>query len=156
MEHLIQMEQLLDDKDWKILNILQEHGEYTNRQIAKKLCLPITTVYNRIKKMHKDGVIENFTIKINHDKTGKNFAAYVLINVNLELLKQRKKTQSDLIAEIRKFYFVERVDIVSGITDLIVLVRVSDVNEFDTVLRNKLQLVDGVERTQSMIIIHSE
>ncbi len=156
MEHLIHMKPQLDDKDWKILNILQEHGEYTNRQIAKKLCLPITTVYNRIKKMRQDSVIERFTININHNKTGKIFAAYVLIMVNLELLKEKKKTQSDLIAEIRKFYFVERVDIVSGITDLIVLVRVNDVHEFDNVLRSYLQLVEGVKRTQSMIIIHSE
>jgi len=156
VEHLIHMEQQLDDKDWKILTLLQEHAEYTNRQIAKKLCLPITTVYNRIKRMRQEDVIEKFTIKINHNKTGRNFAAYVLIIVNLELLKAKKKTQSDLIADIRKFYFVERVDIVSGMTDLIVLVRVSDVNEFDSILRSKLQLIEGVERTQSMIIIHSE
>jgi len=41
----------IDEKDRKIIEVLQEHGDYTTRQIAKKVSLPITTVHNRIKKI---------------------------------------------------------------------------------------------------------
>lgn len=144
----------IDEKDQKILEILQEHADYTTRQIAKKTLLPITTVHHRIKKLKVSGVIRKYTVKLNWAALGRNFVAYVLISANLPLLKQKKKTQYDLAEEIRKFWFVERVDIVSGGMDLVAIVRVKDVDEFNTVLLGKLQLVEGIDKTQSMIVIH--
>lgn len=144
----------LDDNDWKILGVLKEHAEYSSTQISKKTGLPRTTIHNRIKKLKQEGVITKFTVKLDSAKIGKNFVAYVLISANLPLLKQKKKTQYDLAEEIRKFWFVERVDIVSGGTDLVTIVRVKDVDEFNTVLLGKLQLLEGIDKTQSMIVIH--
>lgn len=46
----------LDDKDGKILEVLQEHAEYTTRQIAKKTLLPATTIHNRIRKLRQTGM----------------------------------------------------------------------------------------------------
>lgn len=144
----------MDDKDWKIIEVLKGHGDYTTRQIAKKILLPPTTIHNRIKKLRKEGIIKKFTIELDNSKIGKSFVAYVMISANLALLKQKHKTQYDLAHEISKFQFVERVDIVSGGTDLIVVVRVKDVEEFDKILLGKLQLVEGIEKTQSLIVIH--
>lgn len=144
----------LDEKDWKILDVLQEHAEYTIRQIAKKTLLPITTIHHRIKKLRGDGVIRKYTVELEPTKIDKNFVAYVLISANLSLLKQKKKTQYDLVKELRGFYFVERVDIVSGGTDLVAIVRVKDVDEFNTVLLRKVQLIEGIEKTQSLIVIY--
>lgn len=146
----------LDEKDQNILEVLKEHADYTTRQVAKKTLLPITTVHNRIKKLRKEKVIEKFTVKLDHKKIGKGFAAYVLISANLPLLKQKKKTQHDLAKELKKFSFVERVNIVSGGTDLIATIRVKDVEEFDKVLLGKLQLIEGIDNTRSLIVIHEE
>ncbi len=148
------MTQEMDDKDWKILEVLKEHGDYTVRQIAKKTLLPATTIHNRIRKLKKDGVITKFTVELNPAKTERGFAAYVLFSVNLALLKEKKKTQYDLMKQIKMFPFVERVDIVSGGTDLVAFLRVKDVQEFDTVLLNKIQLIEGIDKTQSLIVIH--
>ncbi len=78
----------------------------------------------------------------------------MLISANLFVLKQKKKTQYDLAEEIRRFSAVEHADIVSGGTDLVAIIRVKDVEEFDTFLLGKLQLVEWIEKTQSMIVIH--
>ncbi len=144
----------LDEKDKEIIAILQEHSDYTTRQIAKKTLLPFTTIHHRIKRLKEEKIIKKFTIELDPIKTEKSFVAYVLIFANLHLLKQKKKTQYDLAHEIRKCYFIERVDIVSGGTDLVAIVRVKDVQEFDHVLLNKLQLIEGIEKTQSLIVIH--
>ncbi|MBT4735505.1 MAG: Lrp/AsnC family transcriptional regulator [Candidatus Marinimicrobia bacterium] len=146
----------LDEKDWKIIEVLKEHGDYTSRQIAKKTLLPVTTIHHRIKKLKQEKIIRKFTIDLDPVKTEKSFVVYVLITANLETLKQKKKTQYDLAKDIRGFYFIERVDIVSGGTDLIAIIRVKDVQEFDKVLLEKLQSVDGVSGTQSLIVIHSK
>jgi Lrp/AsnC family transcriptional regulator for asnA, asnC and gidA len=146
----------MDDKDWKVIEVLKEHGDFTTRQIAKKVLLPPTTIHNRIKKLREEGIIKKFTVELNNSKIEKNFLAYILVSANLSLLKQKKKTQYDLAKELKKFYFVERADIVSGGADLIVIIRVKDVEEFDKVLLGKLQLVEGIDKTQSLIVIHEE
>ena len=116
--------------------------------------MPITTVHDRIKKLKEQKIIKKFTVEFDNAKIGKSFLVYVLISVNIQLLKQKKKTQYDLADEIKKFPFVEKVDIVSGGADLITIVRVSDVQEFDKILLGKLQLLEGIDKTQSSIVIH--
>jgi Lrp/AsnC family transcriptional regulator, leucine-responsive regulatory protein len=146
----------LDDKDLKIIEILKEHSDFTTRQIAKKILLPVTTVHNRVRKLREEGIIKKYTIDLDYDKLDKNFVVYVLVSVNLELLKQKKKSQYDLMHEIKKLYFVERVDIVTGGTDMIVMMRLKDVQEFDHCLLTKFQGLEGIDRTQSLIVIHSK
>lgn len=148
------MEQKIDDKDLKILEILKEHGEYTTRQIAKKILLPATTIHNRIRKLKEDKIIRKFTVELDPAKVGKGFCAYVLISANLLSLKQKHKTQYDVVNDLRKLDFIERADIVSGGTDIVAIVRVNDVKEFDDVLLNRIQLVEGIDKTQSFIVIH--
>ena len=146
----------IDDKDRSILEVLKNHADYATRQIAKKTGLPITTVHHRIQKLKREKVIKHFTVNLDYSKLEQGFRSYVLISVDLSLLKQKKKWQYDLAKEIRQFPFVEKVDIVSGGTDLVAMVRVKDVAEFDQVLLSKLQRVEGIEKTQSMIVIHEE
>lgn len=146
----------IDEKDQKILEILKEHGDYTTRQMAKRTLLPATTIHNRIRKLKQEKIIRKFTVDVEPAAIGKSFMAYVLISANLPYLKKHKKTQYDMAKEIRQFYFTERVDIVSGGTDLVAIVRVKDVAEFDIVLLGKLQLVEGVKNTKSVIVIHPQ
>lgn len=146
----------LDEKDKQILETLEEHAEYTTRQIAKKTLLPATTINNRIRKLRKEKVIRHYTIIPDYEKIGKGFASYILISVDMQVLKAKQKTQYDMIKALKKLRFVERADIVSGGTDIVVFVRVADVREFDEVLLKKIHQVDGIKNTQSMIVIHPD
>lgn len=150
------MKTTLDEKDKTILEILKNHSEYSIAQIAKKTLFPITTVHNRIKKLKQEKIIKKYTIELDPIKIDKSFVAYILISANLAILKEKKKTQYDLAKEIKALPFTERVDIVSGGTDLIAIVRIKDVQEFDKALLGKIQALEGIEKTQSLIVIHSE
>ena len=144
----------MDEKDWKILEVLKDHGEYTVRQIAKKTLLPSTTINNRIRKMRREKVIEKYTIVPNYDKVGRGQLIYVLVWANLLRLKDKKRTQYDIVKELSRFEFVERADIVSGGADIIAIVRVENISEYDKVLLRKIQTIDGIEKTQSVVVIH--
>ncbi|HLD12050.1 MAG TPA: Lrp/AsnC family transcriptional regulator [Candidatus Nanoarchaeia archaeon] len=144
----------LDKKDAKILEMLKDHGDASTRDIAKKTLLPISTVNNRIRKLKQEKIIQKVTIEVDPHRTGKGFAAYVLMTADIQTLKQKHKTQYDIIQELKKYSFVERADVVSGGTDIVVFIRVKDVQEFDQVLLGKMQLIEGVEKTQSLIVIH--
>lgn len=146
----------IDEKDRQILDVLQDHAEYATRQIAKKTLLPVTTIHNRIQKLRREGVIQKYTLKLDYRQLGKGLLIYVLLSMSLPLLKEKKKTQYDVAKELRGFAFVERADIVSGGADIVATVRVKDVEEFDKVLLGKIQLIEGVEKTQSLIVIHEQ
>ncbi len=148
------MTYILDDKDKKILEILKIHGDYTTRQIAKKTLIPPTTINNRIKKLKKEGIIKNFSINVDYEQVDKGLLVYVLIHVDLVLLKEKKKTQYDLIKDFKKLDFIEKIDIVSGGADLVATVRVKDVKGFDNALLGWIQNIEGVKNTQSLIVIH--
>jgi DNA-binding Lrp family transcriptional regulator len=144
----------LDDKDKQILEILKNHSDYTTRQIAKKTLIPPTTINNRIRKLKQLGIIKRYTIDVDDSKIGRGFKAYILISANLLLLKKEHRTQYDLAKSLKKLDFVERVDIVSGGTDMVATVKVESVSEFDKALLGKIQGIEGIDKTQSLIVIH--
>ncbi len=144
----------MDEKDKKILAVLKEHGDFTTRQISKKTLLPPTTIHNRIKSLKKEGVIKKFTIDIDNKKIDRGFSAYILISANLSALKQKQKSQYDLVRELKKIPFVEKVHIVSGGTDIVAFVRAKDVEEYDRILLEKIQMIEGIDNTQSLIVLH--
>jgi DNA-binding Lrp family transcriptional regulator len=145
-----------DETDLKILSVLKENSDYSIRQIADKTLLPVTTIHNRISRMKSAGTIRRFTVDIDPESVGKGFMVYLLISANLEILKAKNKTQYDLAKEIKRFPFTERVDIVAGGTDLVAIIRVKDVGEYDKVLLSKIQMLEGIKNTQSLIVLHKE
>jgi len=148
------MKETIDEKDIAILETLENNSEYTVRKIAKKTLLAPTTVHARIKKLKKLGVIRKYTIDIDKRKIGKKLGAYILISADLKILKENRRSQYTLSGELTKLSGVEKVDIVTGGTDLIAQVRVSDIEELDKLLLTKIQMLEGVSKTQTMIIMH--
>jgi Lrp/AsnC family transcriptional regulator, leucine-responsive regulatory protein len=144
----------MDSKDRRIIQILQEDGDLSTRQIAKKAQLPITTVHNRVKKLKQQKVIKRFTIDVDEKKIGQSFTSHLLISVNLAYLKKAKKTKLDIANALRGFKFTERADLVAGSSDIMATIRVTDVVEFDKVLSHQIQMIDGVRTTESLIVIN--
>lgn len=143
----------IDQKDLRILQILKESGDLTVRQVAARTLLPITTVHNRIRRMKKLGIIKKFTIEVDHRKTGKPISAYVLVKVDSKYLKGFRKTQHDLVKDLKRLEFIEKADIVTGAIDIILLIRVKDIDELDNIIVDKLRDVQGIESTETLVIL---
>lgn len=145
---------IMDEKDEKILNLLKENSKLTTHQISKKLLIPVTTVHNRIKKMEKEGIIKRYTLEIDNKKVGKVIAAYINIIVDYRLLKQVKITQHELTRKIRQDEAVEEAAMVAGGTDILIKVRVKSMEELDNFVTKHLRNFDGIEKTQTMIVLN--
>ena len=63
----------LDALDWKILQAMQENSKQTYSQIGRKLGIAHSTVYDRITKLDKNGIIKKWTVDIDLDKLGLNY-----------------------------------------------------------------------------------
>lgn len=144
----------MDEKDKKIIGILKDNSRLSTREISKKTGIPITTVHKRIRKLKEKKIIKKFTVELDNKQIGKNISAYVLVSADLKLLKQKNKTQYDVLKELKRIDCVEKADIVVGISDIAAFVRAKDVEELDKILLGKIQNIEGVSNTQTLIVIH--
>src|SRR3989338_510250 len=141
----------MDEKDGKILKLLKENSKLTTNQISKKILMPITTVHNRIKKLEKEGIIEGYTVKLNNKKIGRSIAAYIMITVDYNLLQQLKMVQHDLIKKIKLNEYVEETAIITGVSDIIIKLRVKDIDKLNEFVTVYLRNIKGVENTQTAV-----
>lgn len=143
------------DKDQKILDILKQNSKLTTNQISKKTNIPITTVHNRIKKMEKSGLIKSYSVILDYKKLGRPITSYILVNIIYTLPSGKKIRQEDVARSIKKLGNVEEVNIMTGGADVLVKVRVKDIDELNYFITKKLRSIDGVDKTQTMIVLSS-
>ncbi|NNK82940.1 MAG: Lrp/AsnC family transcriptional regulator, partial [Flavobacteriaceae bacterium] len=84
----------LDVTDLKILELLQLDAKQTNKELSGKLNLSVTAVYERIKKLEKEGIIKKYVALINKEKIGKAFVAFC----HIKLVKHSQ----DLVVQFEK------------------------------------------------------
>ncbi|MFH1064983.1 MAG: Lrp/AsnC family transcriptional regulator [Nanoarchaeota archaeon] len=145
----------MDSKDEKILELLKRDSKLAVWQIAKKACMPVTTAHNRIKKMEKEGVIKGYTLSLDYAKLGKPITSFILVNIAYMLPSGKKIRQEDAAKEIKKQPGVEEVCIMTGTADILVKLRVHDINDLNDFVVNKLRSIDGISNTQTMIVLSS-
>lgn len=144
----------MDTKDEKILGILKENAKLSTQEISKKTLIPITTVHNRIKKLEREGIINGYTINLNHAKVGKALTAYILVAVEYNLLKQAKITQEELGKKLMAYDAVEEVAMVTGSVDMVLKIRSKDMKELDSFVTGTLRELAGVGPTQTLMVLH--
>ncbi|MBI2451647.1 Lrp/AsnC family transcriptional regulator [Candidatus Pacearchaeota archaeon] len=143
----------LDKKDFQILQLLKENAKLTTSKISKKTAIPITTVHNRIKKLQKEGIIKNYTVKVDNKKLGNLISAYILINVDYSTIKKLNLTQLDLADKIKKHPNVQEADVITGQKDMIVKVNVKDMLELNKFISESLQIIPGIKQTETVVVM---
>lgn len=138
----------MEEKDEKILIFLQKNSRISLKEISKKLNLPISTIFTRIKKMENEGIIKGYTTKIDEKKIGYPVKAFILVNY-----KPSARSQKEVAKRISKLPFVERVFIIAGEWDLLLEVVAKDVEDLGKWITEKLREIDGVDKTQTLIVL---
>ena len=72
----------LDDTDHQILDMLIENTRTPFTDIAKKLQISAGTVHVRVKKMEEAGIITGSSLRLDYQKLGYSFIAYVGVFLN--------------------------------------------------------------------------
>ena len=132
-------------KDQKLLNVLRDNGRATTTDIAKRLGVSRSTAQKRLERLENTGVIAGYTVTMSREYLDREIKAHVLITV-------RPRETNLIIDQMKKFEEVRAVYSVSGQFDLIVEIAALDIGELDNVI-DKIIEIDGVERTESSIIL---
>ena len=135
----------VDNKDLHILEMLRANSRLSEQKIAKKTGIPMTTVHNRAKKMRQAGIIEGYTVRLNHAKLGKPLVAYVLLKA------VNQADQNDLLEYISKIPNVCEAAMITGDFDLMLKARISDMDELNRIVVANLRKHRGIGESITMI-----
>ena len=83
----------MDNIDKKILELLQDNGRITVKEITQTISLTAPAVSERIKRMEKEGIIEGYTAIVNPKKIGRT--VHAIINVSIQ--PQDRENLLDLV-----------------------------------------------------------
>jgi Lrp/AsnC family transcriptional regulator, leucine-responsive regulatory protein len=142
----------VDSKDRKIVEELLKDSRQTSSSLSKKLNIPITTVHNRIKKLIKSGIILNYTINLDHNLLGRPVPAYIGITINYNV-PGKKINQLEVARKIKAIDGVYEVLIMTGGSDILAKVLAKDIGDLNMIVTEKLRNVEGVDKTQTAIIL---
>lgn len=137
----------LDDKDMDILGLLKKNAKSTTQQISRELNIPITTVHNRIKKLESSGIIEKYTIILNHKKLGKTISARLMIRVT------KLADQFKICNEVLNLESVEKVYQITGDYDIVASVRVNDIEALHSLIMTQLRTMPEIRNTNATIVL---
>lgn len=132
----------MDDIDRRILDLLQRDGKLSQARIAETVGLTTPSVNERIKKLETKGFIRRFTALLDPGLVGMPLVAYV------DVLLEHPRFERPFLDEIEGILEVQECHAISGDFGYRLKVRTRDLPSFETVLREKIQILRGVLRTR--------
>jgi DNA-binding Lrp family transcriptional regulator len=135
----------LDDIDKKLLKELLMNSKRSFRELAKSIGVSAATVINHVQRLESGGVIQDYTVRLDHERLG-----YELTVVTEIIVSKGKLLETD--AEIAKIPNVCAVYDITGQTDAMVVAKFksrSDLSDFT----KKLLSMPYVERTNTHVVL---
>ena len=138
-----------DKTDIKILNILQRDSSGTHKSIAQELGMTTTPVFERIKRLEREGIIDKYMAIVNKRKLGYKQTIFIGIT-----LKGHTRNYLDRFVKIIDgFDEVMECHRVSGSYDYLLKVVVKDVEAYERFILTKLTLISDLGSVQSLIVL---
>jgi DNA-binding Lrp family transcriptional regulator len=143
----------MDEADRLILEELTKDAKTSLKMLSRRLQMPLSTVYQRIKKMEQEKLITNYTVNVDWKKLGLSVKAYVSVFVDTTRLKEMRKPQKEILEDLRRLSFVYDAEMVTGDADLIMIIRARDTVDLGRLITEKVQCIPGIVNTKSLVSI---
>ncbi|HLT73482.1 MAG TPA: Lrp/AsnC ligand binding domain-containing protein [Ohtaekwangia sp.] len=135
----------VDNVDLKILEILMQDAKKPYTEVAKRAFVSGGTVHVRMNKLEEAGIVEKTTLKVNYAKLGFDITAFIGIFLEKSALYDQVMAKLKAIQEITNIHYP------TGNYSMFVKIHCKDTNHLKHVLHDKIQQVEGIERTETMI-----
>lgn len=135
----------IDEKDLMIISELKKDARLSEKKLAQKTKIPITTIHNRLKKLFAAGVIKGSTLIVDYLKLGKNITAFVLVRASSQ------SDQKELLDYVAKLPNVYEAAMITGEFDILFKTRVESMEELKKMVVQGLRKHKSVTETRTMI-----
>jgi Lrp/AsnC family transcriptional regulator for asnA, asnC and gidA len=134
----------LDDTDHQILDLLIDNTRIPFTDIAKKLQISAGTVHVRVKKMEEASIITGSSLRLDYEKLGYSFIAYVGV-----FLQKTSQTQF-VLERLNHIPNVTVAHVTTGKFNIFCKIRAKDTSHAKEIIY-KIDDIEGVTRTETMI-----
>ena len=141
---------VFDAIDKKLLELLQKDCKQTNKALSLKLNLSVTAVYERIRKLEREGVIDSYVALVKKEKVEKAFVAFC----HIKLVQHSQDYVVEFEEEVAKLSEALECYHISGDYDYLLKVLVRDMEAFREFIVNKLTSISHIGSTHSMFVIN--
>jgi DNA-binding Lrp family transcriptional regulator len=141
----------MDRIDRKLLRLLQEDASRTNADLAAEVGLSPSSCLRRIRRLKSAGVIDRVVALLNPAKAGRGMKA--IVTVELERHGEQHMRRFLELAVLEPA--VIQAYRVSGSTDAVLLLRLTDMEEFDVLCERLFRDRTNVARYYTMFVIRT-
>jgi len=139
----------IDEIDNAILKMLQEDAKLDVKQIASRVNMTKTPVYERIKKMEKGGVISKYVAVVDRKKIASSMIVFCSVSLEdqkIEKIHQFRNSISEM-PEVMECYLM------GGANDFLLKVIVADLDAYHRFSSGKLAGLANVSQIQSSFVL---
>jgi len=138
---------ILDNKDYAIIKLIQADARMPFNEIARKLKVSEGTVFNRLEKLKKAGIVKGFQAMIDYELLGYEITAIIGLRVGSGMIPQVE-------AEVSKKPNVLAVYDVTGEYDALLICRFKSRMQMNDFIKSLLT-IKYVERTNTYLVLNT-
>jgi Lrp/AsnC family leucine-responsive transcriptional regulator len=134
----------LDRKDFALIEALQQNASQRLEDLAKLVNLAPSSVHDRLRRLQREEVIQQWTVKVDSTKLGLGVLAFIGVKAS--------KTCTFLSKDLASIPYIEECHSVAGELCILLQVRVPDTPALLELI-DRLREIDGIEQTETTIVL---
>lgn len=139
----------LDDIDLLILRILQEDSNLTVKELAARVHLSTTPIFERQKRLEREGYIKRYVAVLDAEKLNRGFEVFC----NVKLKHLNTDIAHEFVAAIQDIPEVIECFNISGEFDYLLHVYVPDMKYYRDFIINVLGNIESLGSLQSIFVM---
>jgi Lrp/AsnC family leucine-responsive transcriptional regulator/Lrp/AsnC family transcriptional regulator len=143
------MEEKLDDTDMLLLKLLGEDSKVTMKELAARVNLSPSPVFERVKRLETQGYIKKYIALIDAEKL--NYGLMIFCNIKLK--HHDKSVGHAFVTDIMRLDEVVECYNISGDFDFLLKVYAKDMKHYQDFVFNKLGSVKSIGSTHSTFVM---
>jgi Lrp/AsnC family leucine-responsive transcriptional regulator len=137
----------VDDVDIALLRLLGGDARMSQRHLARSVNMSAPAVGERIARLERTGVIQQYSVSVNWAMLG-----YAVV-VYLPVVAVSGSDIGGLMTTLDELPEVETVNVVSGAYDLLVRLRVRNHKHLSELLLNQIWQIPTLQRTETLLCL---
>ena len=139
----------LDKTDLQLLRLLQENSRLTTKELAARVHLSTTPVFERMKRLENEGYIKKYVAVLDAEKLNRGFVVFCCV----KLRQLNRSIAFDFVGMIREIPEVTECYNISGEYDYLLKVHAPDMKYYQEFLLNVLGTIDSLGSLTSMFVM---
>ena len=143
------MAEILDETDLQLLKTLQRNAKLTTKELAEAVHLTPTPVFERQKRLERQGYIKKYVAVLDAEKLGQGLQVFCKVK-----LKQINHEIADSFTRrILRIPEVTECYNTSGAYDYLLKVRARDMKQYQEFILNKLGDIESLSSIESTFVM---